>query len=120
MTNEETINEVVNLVNLVNNLRDEFKKYTDEIKTYVDKTIETHNKISTKQVEDVISHADKMTEQFNKHVTDIQGKLTAHGKVNLERNSDIIASNKLIAAAPLSPYFHDPIKEINKLIGDLK
>jgi uncharacterized protein YoxC len=117
MTNEETIDEVVNLVT---DLRNEFKKYTDEIKTYVDKTIETHNKISTKQVEDVIGHADKMTEQFNKHATDIQGKLIAYDKVNLGRNNDIIASNKLIAAASLSPYFDDPIKEINKLIGDLK
>jgi uncharacterized coiled-coil DUF342 family protein len=117
MTNEETINEINNIVD---DLRNVFKRYTEEIKTYADKTIETHNKISTEQVESVIGHARKLDEQFTKHATDIQEKLIAHDKVNLERNSDIIASNKLIAAASLSPYFDDPIKEINKLIGELK
>jgi uncharacterized coiled-coil DUF342 family protein len=117
MTNEETINEVVKMVN---DLKNEFWKYTDELKTYIDKTIETHNKISANQVEIVIVHADKLNEQFNKHATDIQEKLAAYDKVNLERNSDIVVSNKLIAVASLSPYFDDPIKELNKLIGELK
>ena len=39
---------------------------------------------------------------------------------NLERSSDIVDSNKLIEAQPLSQHFGDPIAELNKLIGGLK
>jgi hypothetical protein len=117
MTNEETL---VEFIRIANELKSEFKNYTNELKTYVDGCIETCNKISVDHINSVMTHTTSLDAKFDSYVSNITENLEAHNRVNLERSNHIVASNKLIAAASLSPHFGDPIAELNKLIGVLK